>query len=146
MLKWVAGLAFLSAVALADMEQQELKTRSHHMTLSGRTTWLDTGFDVIQEQSIEIVAEGEIQWKAEGKETCGPTGAVPYTRRGNKPILAINTGAIIGKIGLASTDYFYIGAGQRMIPFSTGRLFIGINDDNVRDNDGAFEVWIRHMN
>ena len=58
-------------------------------------------------------------------------------------MLGVNTGAIIGKIGEDSTDYFAIGAGQRMVPFATGRLFVGVNDDNVRDNDGAFRIWIR---
>jgi hypothetical protein len=52
---------------------------------------------------------------------------------------------LIGKIGAGSTDYFAIGAGQRMLPFATGRLFVGINDDNLRDNDGAFRIWIRKV-
>ena len=76
---------------------------------------------------------------------CGPTGAVPYTRWGHKPVLAINTGALIGKIGSDSTDYFYIGAGQKAVAFAAGRLFVGINDDNVLDNDGAFTISIRAL-
>jgi LmbE family N-acetylglucosaminyl deacetylase len=113
------------------------------ITLPGRTAWLDTGIDLMRGQAVEISSDGEIQWNVDGKQTCGPAGAVPYTRRGNKPMLGVNTGAIIGKIGEDSTDYFAIGAGQRMVPFATGRLFVGVNDDNVRDNDGAFRIWIR---
>jgi len=111
--------------------------------LSGRTDWLDTGIDVTLNQRVEIAAEGEIVWKADGKETCGPTGADPYTRRGKKPLLGVSTGAIIGRIGADSTEYFFIGPGRSIMPFTSGRLFVGINDDNVLDNDGAFRLWIR---
>ena len=94
-------------------------------------------------QVINISAEGNIQWNKDGHQMCGATGAVPYTRWGHKPILGINTGALIGKIGADSTEYFYIGAGQQAVAFASGRLFLGINDDNVFDNDGAFQVLIR---
>lgn len=113
------------------------------LTVPGRTRWLDTGVDLAMRQVIEISVEGKIQWNKDGNQMCGPTGAVPYTRWGNKPIPGINTGALIGKIGADSTDYFYIGAGQQAVAFASGRLVLGINDDNVLDNDGAFQVRIR---
>ena len=115
------------------------------LTVPGKTRWLDTGVDLAMRQVIEISVHGTIQWNKDGNQMCGPTGAVPYTRWGNKAIPGINTGALIGKIGPDSTDYFYIGAGQQAVAFATGRLFVGINDDNVLDNDGAFTISIHSV-
>ena len=49
------------------------------ITLPGRTAWLDTGIDLMRGQAVEISSDGEIQWNVDGKQTCGPAGAVPYT-------------------------------------------------------------------
>jgi hypothetical protein len=132
------------AIAILLFGPAALPQSGDTVTLSvpGQTRWLDTGVDVSMRQAFDIAVEGKIQWNKDGHQMCGPTGAVPYTRWGHKPILGINTGALIGKIGADSTDYFYIGAGQQAIAFASGRLFLGINDDNVLDNDGAFQVRI----
>jgi hypothetical protein len=123
--------------------QVQTSTATVNLTIPGQTRWLDTGIELAMRQVIHISVEGNIQWNKDGHQMCGPTGAVPYTRWGHKPILGINTGALIGKIGADSTEYFYIGAGQQVVAFASGRLFLGINDDNVLDNDGAFQVLIR---
>jgi LmbE family N-acetylglucosaminyl deacetylase len=113
------------------------------LTVPGRTRWLDTVIDVTRGQPIEIAAEGSVQWNEDGHQFTGPTGASAFTRSGNKPMPGISTGALIGKIGADSTEYFYVGSGMTVIPFATGRLFVGVNDDNVDDNGGAFRIWVR---
>lgn len=116
------------------------------LTISGTIDWLDTGIDVNEETAIEIEADGEIIWKMVGREICPPNGAMPYTRWGNKPLLDVGTGALIGKIGKDSEECFFIGHYQKIIPFTSGKLFIGINDDNTMDNDGEYRVWIYTSN
>jgi hypothetical protein len=111
----------------------------------GSTKSLDTGLDLQEGAVVEIRAEGDIRWNTGTSETCGPTGALRYTRSENKPIPGVNTGALIGRIGPDSKEFFYIGAGQQIGAFRSGRLLLGINDDNVADNDGAFRVWIRAL-
>jgi len=130
-------------VAPSGQSQAATSTEIKTLTVPGQTRWLDTGVDLAMRQVFEISVEGKIQWNKNGNQMCGPAGASPYTRWGNKPIPGINTGALIGKIGADSTDYFYVGAGQQAVAFASGRLFLGINDDNVLDNDGAFQVSIR---
>jgi hypothetical protein len=52
-------------------------------------------------------------------------------------------GALIGRIGTSPDDTFFIG-GERL-PFrvrTSGRLFLGINDDTLDDDDGAFQVAV----
>jgi hypothetical protein len=132
---------------LREPELRELMPMTGKVvTLPGRTAWLDTGIDVTRGKPIQISATGRIQWNSNGRLTCPPTGAVPYTRFGNKPMQGVNTGAIIGKVGQDSTDYFYIGNGDQILPFSTGRLFVGINDDNVTDNAGYYRLWFSQVN
>jgi len=108
--------------------------------IPGDSTWVDTGIDVQAGDLVKIDAAGKVYWKKNSAESCGPDG-VPG-KGFWKPISSANTGALIGKIGVNSTDYFVIGSrfSQRMT--GTGRLFLGINDDNNFDNRGEFEVRI----
>ena len=52
-------------------------------------------------------------------------------------------GALIGRIGTSPDDIFFIGAER--LPFrvrTSGRLFLGINDDTLDDDTGAFQVAV----
>jgi LmbE family N-acetylglucosaminyl deacetylase len=141
---------YVEAFEIAEFGRQIREAEVHRLmpmiggliTLPGKTQWLDTGLDVARGQQIEISSDGSVQWNEEGHQYTGPAGAPVYTRGGHKPILGVNTGALIGKIGSDSAAYFYIGPRNTIRMFSAGRLYIGINDDNVADNDGAFRVWI----
>jgi len=118
------------------------RARSVTLTLPGNTTWLDTGIDLIQGQTVEFRATGKVFWKKKSNEWCTPTGA-PGTGKGFwKPISKVNTGALIAKIG-GSYGYIYIGAKRAFRAPSSGRLYIGINDDNNFDNRGSFTVKIQ---
>jgi hypothetical protein len=55
---------------------------------------------------------------------------------------SVNTGALIGKVG-DTYSYFYVGDQRAFRAPATGRLFLGINDDNPFDNRGGFNVQIR---
>jgi hypothetical protein len=50
--------------------------------------------------------------------------------------------ALIGRIG-ESNDYFFIGDDAGAIRVrGNGRLYLGVNDDYLRDNSGAFRVTV----
>jgi LmbE family N-acetylglucosaminyl deacetylase len=111
--------------------------------LPATTGWLDTGIDVRQFDMVNVNAEGAIVWKMDGRESCGPGGAEPYTRWGNKPLPGVSTGALIGRIGEDNSQSFLIGERQQIVINKNGRLYIGINDDNTDDNEGSYRVWIK---
>jgi hypothetical protein len=76
--------------------------------------------------------------------TLGPEGdldgAAPAPRR---PMPDRPAGALIGRIGVSPDDTFFIG-GQRL-PFrvrTSGRLYLGVNDDTPADDEGAFQVAV----
>ena len=53
----------------------------------------------------------------------------------------IPQGALIGKVGNSSP--FYVGWNPNPISMNAnGRLYLGINDDNVNDNSGEFTVVV----
>src|SRR5687768_15708944 len=115
------------------------------LVVNGTKDWTDTGIDIAQGDVFEINAEGKITWKREGRETCGPAGAIPYTRWGNKALQGAPTGALIARIGTDAKQSFLIGSSQKVIAYQSGRLYLGINDDNTADNDGQFRVWIKKI-
>jgi beta-barrel assembly-enhancing protease len=111
------------------------------ITMPGNSVWLDSGVDIEAGDLIEIEAAGRVQWKKNSQESCGPDG-IPG-KGFWKPLSKANTAALIGKVGESSYNYFVIGSHFRDRSSATGRLFLGINDDNNTDNRGSFEVRIR---
>lgn len=74
----------------------------------------------------------------------GPAGERDSPRNPGRPIPDRPGTALIGSVG-ESSDPFFIGemrGGIRMR--STGRLFLGINDEVLSDNSGAFRVVVYH--
>ena len=52
-------------------------------------------------------------------------------------------GALIGRIGTSPDDTFFIG--DERLPFrvrTSGRLFLGVNDDAPEADEGAFQVAV----
>jgi len=113
--------------------------------VSGTKDWTDTGIEIKEGDVFEISAEGSIVWKREGREKCGPEGAAPYTRWGNKPVSGAPTGALIARIGSDAKESFLIESGRKIIAYRSGKLYLGINDDNTADNDGEYRAWIKKI-
>jgi len=114
-------------------------------TVSGKSDWFDTGIDLIEGEILAIDSDGQILWNLIDRKYCDPDGAVPYTRWGNKPLQGVGTGALIGKIGEDSSECFFIGKNKEIHTFKSGRLYLGINDDNTNDNEGLYRVRIRKI-
>jgi LmbE family N-acetylglucosaminyl deacetylase len=109
----------------------------------GKDEWLDTGMDLKTGDVIDIRSNGEVVWKKSGFNWCSPDGNTTYTHWGNRAVLGSPVGALIGKIGGPKGYTFFVGSKSRIEACADGRLFLGINDDNVEDNSGYFNVWIR---
>ena len=105
--------------------------------------WINTGIEITKGDVIEISAEGKFVWKREGRELCGPDGADVYSYSANKPMPGAPTGAMIARIGTDSKESVLIGSHKTIVAFKSGSLYLGINDDNTKDNDGEYRVWIK---
>ena len=129
---------------ISDQEVFELFPMiGRSFTVSGKAEWFDTGIDLEEGQVVRITSTGKILWNLEEQKYCDPDGTLPYARCGNNPLPAIGTGALIGKIGKESSEYFFVGERHEINAYKSGRLYLGINDDNTNDNEGKFRVRIQ---
>ena len=52
------------------------------------------------------------------------------------------TGGLVAVIGDDNNEFIYIGASREFVAVRDGALFLGINEANLKDNSGAFDVTI----
>ncbi|MFQ6081753.1 MAG: M48 family metallopeptidase [Candidatus Aminicenantia bacterium] len=111
------------------------------VAVHGNSGWVDTEIDIESNQEIFIQASGEIcLQKGNPKAWCDPDG-LPY-RSMQQPFPQQNIGALIGKIGRDGLDYFLVGTRNTIKILEGGRLFLGINENLIKDNSGSFIVKI----
>jgi hypothetical protein len=119
--------------------------------------WTDAGLDVFQGQEVYFRARGQISLQRGNPVTyCGPDG---YNYQSTQqPLRDKNIGALIGKVYLLISvevdektgeevrneleELFYIGSANRIVMPMTGRLFLGVNENLVADNEGTFTVIV----
>jgi hypothetical protein len=76
------------------------------------------------------------------KKRIFPAGELTLRFNRSKPIPNQPTGALIARIGKNGPP-FYVGNDQAPFHMSKkGRLFVGINDFDFKDNTGSFQVTI----
>ena len=110
--------------------------------LSAKTDWFDTGIELKEGQILTIEANGRILWNLNQRKYCNPDGALPYIRLGKNPLPGAGTGALIGRIGDDVSECFLIGNNAKIQAHKSGRLYLGINDDNTHDNEGFYRLRI----
>ena len=115
--------------------------RERQTVVSANTAWNDTGVEVRAGQTIYFDADGQVRWGKDRRD--GPAGERNSPSNPNRPMGNRNAAALIGKIGNGSNDFFFIGdeAGPVRVR-SSGRLYLGINDDVLTDNSGNFRVVV----
>lgn len=116
--------------------------REREVWVAANTAWADTGVDVREGQAVYFTTNlGDIQWRRGQHTRAAGDPGVPYNAQ--RPIPGRPIGALIAKIGSASTDFFFIGDNEGPIRMrGAGRLFLGINDENLADNQGAYRVTV----
>lgn len=101
--------------------------------------WTNSGWVVKKGQRIYITADGKVSL---GKgQNASPSG-VPELNDEQKLMKSVPTGALIAVIGDDNNDFIYIGAEREFTAVRDGALFLGINEGNLDDNSGSFDVKI----
>jgi hypothetical protein len=115
--------------------------REREVGVQAREAWTRTGIDVSRGQPLYFDARGEIRWGPDRKD--GPAGERNSPRNPNRPIPNRNAAALIGRIG--DGDPFFIGGDRgEFRARDSGPLYLGINDDVLQDNSGAFRVIVAY--
>lgn len=114
--------------------------RERSVMVNAAEPWRDTGITVRAGQQIYFEASGRVRW-GPGRQD-GPEGERNSPRNDTRPMPNRPAAALIGRVG-ESNDYFFIGDDTGAIRVrDSGRLYLGINDDYLRDNSGSFRVTV----
>jgi hypothetical protein len=114
--------------------------RERDVVVQAAQPWSDTGVTVRPGQSVYFNASGRVRW-GPGRQD-GPEGERGSPRNDARPIPSRPAAALIGRIG-DSDEYFFVGNDTGAIRMrAAGRLYLGINDDMLGDNSGAFRVTV----
>ena len=112
--------------------------REKQTIVSADVAWNDTGIEVRAGQTVYFEATGQVRWGKDRRD--GPGGERNSPNNPNRPMGNRNAAALIGKIG---NDMFFIGDETGPVRLRTsGRLYLGVNDDVLTDNSGNFRVVV----
>jgi hypothetical protein len=117
--------------------------RERQVVVSADVAWNDTGVDLRAGQTVFFQATGEVRWGRDRRD--GPDGEDDSPTNPNRPLPNRPAAALIGKVGNTSRDVFFIGSDAGAIRVrSSGRLYLGVNDDFLGDNGGNFRVVVSY--
>ena len=130
-----AASATTKKVSFGKPVELSVKVRADN-TANG---WTNSGWVVKKGQRIRISGSGEVSI-GRGKTT-GPSGLYDL-EDSNKLLKSVPTGALIAVIGDDNNEFIYVGTEREFTAVRDGALFLGLNEGNLSDNTGSFEVKI----
>ncbi|MBK9164235.1 MAG: hypothetical protein IPM21_10030 [Acidobacteria bacterium] len=101
--------------------------------------WTHSGWVVKKDQRIRITGSGQVSLGND--RSTGPAGREDI-EDGDKLMRAVATGALIAVVGDDNNDFIYVGASREFTAQRDGALFLGLNEGNLDDNTGSFDVKI----
>jgi hypothetical protein len=102
--------------------------------------WTNTGWVVKKGQRIHISGDGKVSL-GNGKNST-PSGVSDVDDQ-MKLLKNVPTGALIAVIGDDNNDFIYVGADREITATRDGALFLGINEGNLDDNSGTYDVKVQ---
>jgi hypothetical protein len=83
---------------------------------------------------------GNVRLSADTNDVATAAGARSGRRANDAPMAFQTAGALIGQIDNGAP--FFIGERRSIRAPASGRLFLGVNDDYLADNEGSFDVLV----
>lgn len=102
--------------------------------------WTNSGWVVRKGQRIKVTGEGEVSL---GRGQTSTPAGLPDLADDQKLLKGVATGALIAVIGDDNNDFIYIGSEREFTATRDGTLFLGLNEGNLNDNSGSFNVTIQ---
>ena len=113
---------------------------SQRVVVNAKNRWTDAMLDVRAGDVLTFNASGTITMSDSSSDTSVPAGATTGRKAPDAPILNQLAGGLIARID----GYGPIWIGNRAtvtVPVS-GRLYLGVNDDHLPDNNGEYVVTV----
>jgi len=101
--------------------------------------WTNSGLVVRRGQRLRITSTGRVDLGRRGFST--PAG-VPLSNDNDKLMRTEPTGGLIAVIGDDNDDFVFLGARHEFIAQRDGVLFLGVNEGDLTDNRGSYDVTI----
>jgi hypothetical protein len=101
--------------------------------------WTNSGWVVKKGQKIRISGKGQINL---GNGRYASSAGVSSLPDKDKLVQAEPTGGLIAVIGDDNNEFIFVGAAREFVAPRDGALFLGINEGNLEDNSGSFEVTV----
>jgi hypothetical protein len=101
--------------------------------------WTNSGFVVQKGQRIKITGSGRVSLG--GGLNTTPEGISTLADK-DKLVKNQATGGLIAVVGDDNNDFIFIGNSREFTATRDGALFLGVNEGNLNDNTGAFDVKI----
>ncbi|HEX9961180.1 MAG TPA: hypothetical protein VGB00_09630 [Pyrinomonadaceae bacterium] len=101
--------------------------------------WTNSGFHVKKGQKFRVSGRGQISL---GNGNFAKPEGIKSLADDKKLMASEATGGLIAVIGDDNNDFIFIGASREFTAARDGMLFFGINENNLNDNSGSFEVSI----
>jgi hypothetical protein len=102
--------------------------------------WTNSGWVVKKGQKIRISGSGRVSLGGGRYATPGGIASLPDA---SKLMPRQATGGLIAVIGDNNNDFIFIGDSMEFTATKDGALFLGINEGNLDDNSGAFDIKIQ---
>lgn len=101
--------------------------------------WSNSGWVVRKGQKIRISGSGRVSLG--GGRYATPTGIASLSDK-DKLMAQESTGGLIAVIGDNNNEFIFVGDAKEFVAPRDGALFLGINEGNLEDNSGVFDVKI----
>lgn len=101
--------------------------------------WTNSGLVVRRGQRLRISASGRVSL---GNNRSSTPDGLPNIPDREKLMRNQPTGGLIAVIGDDNDDFIFIGRGRDFVAQRDGVLFLGVNEGNLSDNSGTFDVVI----
>jgi hypothetical protein len=110
------------------------------ITVDPTEQWNDTGLWVEAGDMLTFDAQGRIRMSSGGDDVASPSGSRLGRMAPNAPLPAQPAGLLLARIGNSAP--VPVGAHRTARAPVSGELYVGVNDDYVGDNSGAYRVNI----
>ena len=101
--------------------------------------WTNSGLVVRRGQRLRINASGRVSL---GNNRSSTPDGLPNLADRDKLMRNQPTGGLIAVIGDDNDDFIFIGRSRDFVAQRDGVLFLGVNEGNLSDNSGTYEVVI----
>ena len=115
-------------------------TPERTITVPANRQWTPTSIRVTQGETVRLQVTGEIRYSSNPNDRAISAGSLSHGLVPGAPLPAALAGALIGRIDNGRP--FGIGNLPTLVMPASGLLYLGVNDDNLGDNSGQFQVVI----